>query len=431
MNTANLTNRNKTKMNPSRPNLDWRSALVASAFLIPSLVSAQPLVYEGTLTHNGSAPVDEVPILRLALSDADGLEQWSRVIASEELDELLDDMGRFALVLDEGTLADGEIGPIPALGAGSALAVAVCSTMACDDWEPLGDPQTIGVVPRAHQAVEALRALDVAPEAVHSTMYQMTDLVVAQRPEAGEFGSLAEALASIEDKLLHPVRGLTINVGRGVYSHDEPLLFSRPDGHLLRIVGAGQEETILRFPESAGVVIAPGGALGMLDGLTLRGQYELGVDDGSRHIGVSAGPQGRIHLGRDLLIERFSHSCIRGESSEVLAEGVSIRICRSGMVAYFNATIVADEASIANTVTYAVLAGYGGSVISCNRCTIGNGGEGVYAHYGAHVYARRSRIDHASFSSYSLRARYGGTVTADTAQRPIRFEVDNHSFLHF
>lgn len=387
------------------------SLLVAVLYLAPwhSLLAA-PLMYSGQLARTDGHAL-EWPSLRFSTLDADGRVLWSTRVDADVL-AATDTMGQgqFVAVLDHGVFADGREGPATEAIRHDAhsLSVAVCHALPCLDPIPLGEPQALNAVP---YAVHASHAAGVEPAAVRSVVYQLDDMVVSQDPGPGEFATLGQALDALRDRLLPPGRDVTIHIERGVYVHDAPIHFARPDGHRLRINGAGTDTTILRFPESGGLWIEPGAFLGSIDNLTIDGGRALDDEGEVEHRGVHVRESAFARLGRGMTVRGFPTSCVTATGGRVLAPGIAIRDCNgAGLFSRQGGVIVADDSRISHTDGAAVLA-YDFATIQCRRCDLSNGREAVRAGNFAHVVVDEvSATD--SFSRATLEAWHLGSVFA-------------------
>lgn len=389
--------------------------------------ATEPLVYEGRLTGPGPDEdgLDVFPVLRFSIVGPDGTEQWAQVVDPENAGVAYDNEGNFVVVLDNGWLADGGFGPpSPAMVADDArLLVERCETAACAAFESLGAAQPIGAVP------VALMARDVAPEAVQRAVFQMTDLVVSQNPGPGQFGSLHDALAAIEDKILPPGRGVTIHIEQGVYIHDRPVEFTRPDGGLLRIIGAGAENTILRFPESDGVIVHRLARLGLIDAVRIEGFYELGGAREPYTDGIRVDRGASAQLGPDVHVQGFSDHCLQVNGGRLIAEEAEINDCGyNGIFAYRGAHVWASRTRIRDTLSYSMTAS-SGSMIECEECSIGGTRDGAYAANLSHIRFRDSAIEAGTVRRWHLRALRMGSIFDDgvTGLDRDRVEVDAHS----
>lgn len=387
-----------------------RIILACIVLLAAAPAFAQALVYTGQLTRLDGAE-RQWPHLKFALHDVEGVTLWWTVVDADVLAfTAIADEGHFVAVLDHGALADGrQVPATEAIRQGAySLSVAACHALPCLDPIPLGDPQALNAVP---YAVHASHAAGVEPEAVRSVVYQLEDLVVSQDPGPGEFATLDQALAALQDKLLPPGRDVTIHIERGVYVHDAPIRFARPDGHRLRINGAGTDTTILRFPESGGLWIEPGAFLGSIDNLTIDGGRALDDEGEVEHRGVHVRESAFARLGRGMTVRGFPTSCVTATGGRVLAPGITIHECNgSGLYSRQGGVIVADDSRISHTDGAAVLA-YDFATIQCRRCDLSNGREAVRAGNFAHVVVDEvSATD--SFSRAILEAWHLGSIFA-------------------
>lgn len=324
-----------------------RAIICALILCVTSPVLAETLTYAGRLTSADGTPVAVWPHLSFTLHDEQGSVLWSTFVDRDVLSMSADADGNFSVVLDVGEYADGRAGPIePELaGRAHALSVAVCDVLPCVDPPTLGRPQRLDAVPRAlHAAV----AEDVMPGAVAGAVYQLDDLIVTAEPTPGEYGSLPEALAALDGRLLPPWRDITIRVGPGTFRHDEPVVIERPDAQRLRIVGAGSGETMLWFPSSHGVEVAAGLHLGELRALTIAGQR--GGEGDAR--GVIVHPGAQLRLGADTVVQDFDEHCVYARGSTLIAHDVRVRNCgSSGVMARSGARVLCDRASVVDAAT--------------------------------------------------------------------------------
>lgn len=408
----------------------WMFILLCGA---PFGAQAETLTYSGRLAPiDGLAPASW-PDLLFALDDEAGEPLWSTMVPGEVLSMTHQGAGRFTVALNHGELADGREASLDAsiIAMARTLSIGVCHALPCAEPDWLGPPQPLGAVPRA---LRAAVADDVDHDAVRAAVQAPAVLVVAQEPDPDEFGSLPEALAALEGRTLATGRPVTIRIGRGIYNHEAPIHVRRHDGAALRIIGAGREETILRFPSSDGLIVSDGGHLGLIDQLTISGPGDgsPGNGDGDAdHRGAIAVGGATLRLGSALSLHRFPGACLWVEGSDVMAEQAEFSDCGgSGIVAYYGARVRAHDAAVLNVGTYGILAGYG-SMLSCRRCTLSGGQTAVYAHFNAHIQAQDITLDVDAFRSMLFRARFGGNIEAHPMRDPGRCQIDEHSFVRF
>lgn len=350
--------------------------LTAPVALCVSLAwAAPPLIYEGRLLDAAGNPPAAWPALRFALEDEAGAALWSTTIDADDEGLQADPQGRFNAQLADGWHADGRMGPVDDVDFALPrwLAVEVCTDGAaaadCANWQRLDPRQRIGAVPYATQAGR-------------DSQYQLEDLVVSTAPGPGEFGSIHEALAALDRKLLPPDRDITIHIRPGLYVHDRPIEVWRTDGNRLRIVGDDQETVLLHFNRSSALVVHAGAHLGGFDGMQIVGDQLRGGGRGE-YKGVYVEYGAFARLGPDLLVAEFSHTCVHARFGAVLdAQGVHVADCNVyGFVSNYGSFVNADGAEAVRSGYIAFAATLGGTMLARNT-RVGGGISYVAQHMG-------------------------------------------------
>lgn len=350
---------------PSTAYLAMASIILTAA--MSSALAQTPLIYEGQLTQAERVP-DPWPGLRFSFIDDTGEVVWSTTISTDGGPIDIDPDGRFLAYLEPSA---EQPWAVAGLDQPRWLRVEVCpgewpaEPDAECAWEPLGDDQPLGAAPRAlHTSADQLRA----------SLYQTEDLVVSTNPEPGQYASIHEALAALDERLLSPGRDTRIVVQPGLYVHDAPIEVWRSDSTRLHIVGEGDDPSAVRlhFNRSPGLIVHRGARLGLFDGMTLVGdRLRLPEDpDEPNHHGVHVRQAGQLTLGQSMTVREFTSDCVASRGGFVYAEGVSVAECGDdGFIAVYNGFIEALGASSIDQPGHGVEAYYGGGI------AFGNGGS--------------------------------------------------------
>ncbi|MEZ4432772.1 MAG: hypothetical protein R3F65_10190 [bacterium] len=313
-----------------------------------------PLIYEGRLLLDDAVP-DPWPALRFSLVDGAGMAHWETVVPPDGPITVSDD-GRFVAVLDSPV---DQPYAAAALDEERRLQVEVCPPRPGQPcaWVPLGPPQVVGA----------------APESARLIVDDLVLRVRSERPLApGDFGSVPDALAALEGRLIMPSARVTIEIGPGEYGpYRQPIVIDREDGKRLHIVGTGAAagDVVITFGDNSGLVIAEGTRLGGLARLTLRGDGARGVGPaGKNGLWVRFGAW--VNVAGELRVEAFSGHCVIAEGATLEAEGIRVSGCGySGVAAYSGAVVVADGARVDDVDQDGFRADWG-SVIRASGATV-------------------------------------------------------------
>lgn len=372
-----------------------RAALITVALTLPtSLVAATPpLIYEGTLTRDGVAPVPWPP-LRFSVVDAAGRVSWSTVAdpASLDVDQAT---GHFVAYLE-----DTPDNPLirADLFDDARLAVDVCTDDFTDcDWLPFEDPQRIG---RPLALVGRLITEDLVLTVRHP----------GDNPRPLEFDSVHAALAWLDGRLILPGAKVTIAIESGTYGpYDASIVIDREDGRRLEIVGVsppeGEPVVSLLFDDSSGVVIADGARLGQLSNLELVGDGSRRGRDGKN--GLSVGYRAWSRIADNVRVRNFSGHC-------VLVKG---------------GTLLADGAQVSNCGWHGWSAQHGGVLIAVGARADGTDQDGFSADWASLIDAKDSGVGRSRWDFAAHRQSLIHAPDACTGDVPCTAEADGNSYL--
>jgi len=187
-----------------------------------------------------------------------------------------------------------------------------------------------------------------------------TDTSLAVADEA----ALTAVLAALDGMRIARDATLTLELAAGTFTFTEPLDLGHPDGARLAVQGAGTAATVLSFPDSDGIVLQRGAALGYLGDLTLLGA-------GGDQDGIQVLDGAVLHLG-NVAVEDFGGVCLRAAGA---------------------ASVRADEGLVASGCGEAGVLAEEGAFASALYASISASGTAFYARSGAVLEAFMSFAD--------------------------------------
>jgi hypothetical protein len=149
---------------------------------------------------------------------------------------------------------------------------------------------------------------------------------------------LVDALARLDGRTIATPATVTIELQPGTYECEERILFSHPDGQRVHIVGTGPTPAgvTLTFP-GAGIRVADGYHLGLLENVTLQGGGESAEGGHGLHVSAGGKARARAVIAQDFNGEGFrawGHSFLRLEDAH------SRRNSRHGIEALYGSTLI-------------------------------------------------------------------------------------------
>ena len=401
MTTDHYTNWRLTLMTRSM----IRGAAVIAMLFTTSAAFAQypPLIFDGRLTAGDGTPINPADLaFRI---DYDG---GQTITVDADVEPTGD--GRFTAYLHPDDVAFA-----------AAPDAEIWVTYNAGDEPPPFGPFAIGTVPSALYCyslpaevtdqldaemaarIEALRAERFAPAG---------PLVVRPAPNraAGEFGSIAEALASLDGKAIRTDQRVTIHVGAGTYPTQDSIRVTHPDGDRIFIQGEGSDtvsiESVGDFP---GIDVSHGKQLGGLDGITFRA---LGRNESA---GIQASGSSYVKCGPDVHVTGFSYGILARNNAVVVAASVRVNNARTfGILAEYNATVRAGSADIhpdqLEQGGVGVGARSGGTVEVADAMIAGT--SNVCIHTDSESYIDASSVDASDCGQVGLLAARSSTIRA-------------------
>ncbi len=349
----------------------WAGAVGAALLLTGIAALAQDQIapdnvprtipYVGVLEQDGSSVDNRQVELEVALDDG-GDNTWQ-----DDALQVTPVDGRFELEI--GASPDN---PIPAW----AFEAEVLQLSMVVDGEALEGRQRILATPFAVRASEA--SLLVSPP---------DELTVGP---LGQFSSLPDALAALNGRLIPAGQVVTIRIADDTYNLDETVHIEHPDGARIHIVGntLNPGEVRLVFRDVAGIVVDRGGALGLLDGVTLAFQGDVPARSG-----VVADEASFIGLVPDVIVEGFTGHCVGAlKASSVIASSVTARRCSTGIHASEGADVDASQALLEDHRTAGVVASTGGTV-NASGATIARSGHAFLAQFLGYIDGRGASVE--------------------------------------
>lgn len=266
----------------------------------------------------------------------------------------------------------------------------------------------------------------------------------------GDFPTIPDAIESLDNAWISPGATVTVQLLPGDHVLTEPLEIRHPHGDRIHLVGSGNR---LIFPQSDGIVVSGGHAVGLVDEVLIEG----GFSPGTR--GVVATLGSRIRLGTAVQVAGFGGSGVVADAgSVILADGVlssfndgygfladrgSVLVAaltntqnnQGGYGALRSSTLLAPQSIASDDIDVGYDAGdnsfvdasatqtsnnrngyrsAGGSFVSAAESVIFNTIETAFgATLGAALDARDATTDGAGWSGYA--ATVGGSISAPSA----------------
>lgn len=342
-----------------------------TGLLLAASAAAEPLIYEGQL--DGLPPDADTVDLRFALfaDPAAGDPVW----VSDDL--TLDVIeGRFVAELERGP--DGMLEPYHFAGS-RWLEVTVLPPGA--EAVTLAPRQRIGRVPFSFDGMTLH-----GPNGVYDITVDCPDNP-QDRPQAGAFASIHDALAWLADKRIASTSRVRISVVSGRCYDQPPLRVTHPDGRRIHIVGdAGENangEVIRPTIEfaSGGLSVVDGAELGLVRGLIFSGP---GIDGGTH--GVLVGANARLDFD-DIEVENFLICLYATDGGIALDRGgigpLRVSGCRDGVLANNNALIYANDIEATENTEGGIRATVNSTVSTASAVSAGNGQYGFRATHGS------------------------------------------------
>lgn len=230
------------------------------------------------------------------------------------------------------------------------------------------------------------------------------DLTMAVPADYADVNAALDALAG---SVISGDATVTIQIADGDYSYDEPVRIRHHDGASIAIVGneADKSAVTLRFTDTDGVVVPPGGQLGYIGGLTLV------REDATAGIGLNIQAGATASWG-PLSIEDFGLAGVWVDDNGALVPYDPT--CPSGVgIDTFNGTYgfavihggVADlchaSSDAANYANYYVY--FGGVADLADAVGTNSGEEGIKARFGGVVSAERTQISGCTDTGVEVR----------------------------
>ena len=254
-------------------------------------------------------------------------------------------------------------------------------------------------------------------------------LEVVPVPGPGQYSSVATALAYLDDKAVVGNAVITIRVAPGNYAHGEALEIRHGDSDRIRITGSpGQpEQVVLQFDDSAGLVLADGARLGLVNGLTLQGNR-----DRSLHSGVLVSNGAYLHLGASMVIRSFPGRGIHAGNGGIVIvsrqsedpDGAHLIVENNGgtgVEAETSAIISARWAELRGNGHHGALATNNAIVHLGDAQIVGNGPPGVDGQFdGANVVSAQMLLHNATVSG---NGRFGVAAASNSMVSVYQAEI--------
>lgn len=142
-----------------------------------------------------------------------------------------------------------------------------------------------------------------------------TDLVVSTTPADGEYGSVPEALRSLDNKVLTGL--VQIRIRGGTYVLTEPLVFSHPQGEVVVISPYSESDVVtLQFSGTNGIVFQRRSKIGYFGEMTI--EYTGSADTGA--VGITVNQLSDVEL-LYVTVNNFPGAGIRVEGGKVRRTG--------------------------------------------------------------------------------------------------------------
>lgn len=184
------------------------------------------------------------------------------------------------------------------------------------------------------------------------------------------FYTINQALASIGERTISETTTVTVSVADGTYTMAETVVLGRPDGNRIEIIGNTTDATsvVLEFASGqAGFEARENCSIGLIDGMTIKGQYTSATST-ERAIGVHSARASYIELGEHISVTYF-YRCIELEfGSVIIAHDLDLSHCVWGIYCSFGANMHAQDTTITdcndttNSRGYGIEIGINGSV---------------------------------------------------------------------
>jgi len=222
----------------------------------------------------------------------------------------------------------------------------------------------------------------------------------------GDFLTVQNAIASLDDTRIGAGGLVTINVGTGLHPQASSMIIEHPDAARIELVGdlVNPSSTVLQFGASDGVVVVGNTSLGLLAGFTIRGDNSTGglvglVASGGSHAtvdsleisgfkggGVSAETNSSIassNLSVTVLdcgsaFEAGSYGVRAASGSSTHLPGVSVSGCEDGGLAT-DGGILSVEDGLFTGNNMGVRSTFGGVAVVTDASATGNASHGFYA----------------------------------------------------
>ncbi len=207
------------------------------------------------------------------------------------------------------------------------------------------------------------------------------------------FASVQEALDSLKGTIIWGDATVTIQIADGTYTSTSPIRIHHPNGNRIQIVGntGDPSAVVLQFDNSTGLSLGQGDHLGLLDGVTLRGN---GVVGGANYWGIYADWGATALLGGNVVVDNFDDDGITARRGAVVrANNVTVRnVGGDGIFSSLGGTVFADNATIETPGASGLRADWDSLLMSSGSTVSNAGSHGVFATANSTVNAGTATI---------------------------------------